>query len=59
MNWLLPDYIADVLPNEAAAIERLRRALFDLFRGHGYELVQPPLLEYLDSLLTGTGSDHY
>ena len=57
MNWLLPDYIADVLPNEAAAIERLRRALFDLFRGHGYELVQPPLLEYLDSLLTGTGSD--
>ena len=38
MNWLLPDYIADVLPNEAVAIERLRRTLFDLFRGHGYEL---------------------
>lgn len=57
MNWLLPDYIADALPNEAVAIERLRRALFDLFRGRGYELVQPPLLEYLDSLLTGAGSD--
>ena len=57
MNWLLPDYIADALPHEAATIERLRRAMLDLFRGHGYELVQPPLLEYLDSLLTGSGSD--
>ena len=57
MNWLLPDYLADVLPNEAATIERLRRAMLDLFRRHGYELVQPPLLEYLDSLLTGSGSD--
>ena len=57
MNWLLPDYIADALPQEAATIERLRRAMLDLFRGHGYELVQPPLLEYLDSLLTGSGSD--
>ena len=57
MNWLLPDYIADALPGEAAAIEQLRRALFDLCHGRGYELVQPPLLEYLDSLLTGAGSD--
>ena len=57
MNWLLPDYIADALPHEAATIERLRRTMLDLFRGHGYELVQPPLLEYLDSLLTGSGSD--
>ena len=57
MNWLLPDYIADVLPNEAATIERLRRAMLDLFQRHGYELVQPPLLEYIDSLLTGSGSD--
>lgn len=57
MNWLLPDYIADALPQEAATIERLRRAVLDLFRRHGYELVQPPLLEYLDSLLTGAGSD--
>lgn len=57
MNWLLPEYIADALPHEAVQIERLRRALLDLFRVHGYELVMPPLLEYLDSLLTGSGSD--
>ena len=57
MNWLLPDYIADMLPNEAARIEHLRRGTLDLFRGQGYELVQPPLLEYLDSLLNGSGSD--
>ncbi len=57
MNWLLPEYIADALPQEAARIERLRRAVLDLFRVHGYELVMPPLLEYLDSLLTGSGSD--
>jgi ATP phosphoribosyltransferase regulatory subunit len=57
MNWLLPEYIADALPGEAAQIERLRRAVLDLFRVHGYELVMPPLLEHLDSLLTGSGSD--
>ncbi len=57
MNWLLPEYIADALPQEAARIERLRRAVLDLFRVHGYELVMPPLLEHLDSLLTGSGSD--
>lgn len=57
MNWLLPEHIADALPAEAARIERLRRNLLDLFASHGYELVMPPLLEYLDSLLTGTGQD--
>ena len=57
MNWLLPEYIADALPREAERIERLRRQLLDLFRTHGYELVMPPLLEYLDSLLTGAGQD--
>ncbi|MFT3847176.1 MAG: ATP phosphoribosyltransferase regulatory subunit [Propionivibrio sp.] len=57
MNWLLPEYIADALPQEAMRIERLRRRMLDLFRTHGYELVMPPLLEYLDSLLTGSGSD--
>lgn len=56
-KWLLPDHIDDVLPEEAAAIETVRRAVLELFRVHGYELVQPPLLEYLDSLLTGTGRD--
>lgn len=57
MNWLLPEYLADALPQEAAGIERLRRAVLDLFRVHGYELVMPPLLEYLDSLMTGSGQD--
>jgi ATP phosphoribosyltransferase regulatory subunit len=57
MDWLLPEHIADALPHEAARIERLRRRVLDMFCVHGYELVIPPMLEYLDSLLTGTGSD--
>jgi ATP phosphoribosyltransferase regulatory subunit len=56
-SWLLPEGISDVLPDEARRIEELRRALLDLFRGYGYELVMPPLLEHLDSLLTGTGRE--
>ncbi|MGZ8198709.1 MAG: ATP phosphoribosyltransferase regulatory subunit, partial [Burkholderiales bacterium] len=46
--WLLPEYIEDILPAQAARIERLRRAMLDLFAVHGYELVIPPLLEYVD-----------
>lgn len=57
MNWLLPEHIADALPAEAARIESLRRALLDFFRAHGFEFVMPPLVEYLDSLLTGAGQD--
>ncbi|HEY8050720.1 MAG TPA: ATP phosphoribosyltransferase regulatory subunit [Ramlibacter sp.] len=53
--WVLPDHIADVLPSEARHIEELRRHLLDTARGYGYELVMPPLLEHLESLLTGTG----
>ncbi len=53
--WVLPDHIADVLPSEARHIEELRRELLDTARSYGYELVMPPLLEYIDSLLTGTG----
>ena len=53
--WVLPDHIADVLPSEARHIEELRRELLDTARGYGYELVIPPLLEHLESLLTGTG----
>ncbi|HUJ00169.1 MAG TPA: ATP phosphoribosyltransferase regulatory subunit [Usitatibacter sp.] len=56
-RWLLPEHIEDVLPAEARAIERLRRAILDLFELHGYELVAPPMLEYLESLLSGTGRD--
>lgn len=55
--WSLPEAIADILPAEALRIEALRRALLDLFRGYGYELVMPPLLEYVESLLSGTGRD--
>jgi len=57
MNWLLPEYIADALPAEAARIERLRRTVLDHFQAHGFEFVIPPMLEYLESLLTGTGQD--
>jgi ATP phosphoribosyltransferase regulatory subunit len=53
--WVLPDHIADVLPSEARHIEELRRVLLDMARCYGYELVMPPLLEHLESLLTGAG----
>jgi ATP phosphoribosyltransferase regulatory subunit len=56
-TWLLPENIADVLPSEARKIEELRRRLLDRFRSYGYELVMPPMLEYLESLLTSGGSD--
>ena len=53
--WVLPDHIADVLPSEARHIEEIRRELLDMARRYGYELVMPPLLEHLESLLSGTG----
>ena len=56
-RWLLPEDIADVLPAQARKVESLRRAVLDLYQSYGYELVAPPILEFLDSLLTGTGSD--
>jgi ATP phosphoribosyltransferase regulatory subunit len=56
-RWLLPENIADVLPSEARKIEELRRLFLDRFQSYGYELVMPPMVEFLDSLLTGTGQD--
>ena len=56
-NWLLPESLADVLPAEARRIEELRRELLDTYRTYGFELVAPPLVEYIDSLLSGTGTD--
>lgn len=53
--WVLPDHIADILPSEAKHIEALRRGLLDMAFSYGYELVMPPLLEHLESLLTGAG----
>lgn len=56
-RWLLPDGIEEVLPSTAIQIERLRRELLDLYHSWGYDLVIPPLLEFTDSLLSGSGSD--
>jgi ATP phosphoribosyltransferase regulatory subunit len=56
-RWLLPENLSDVLPAEARTVEALRRALLDLYRSYGYELVIPPLLEHLESLLSGSGHD--
>ncbi|BFM48608.1 ATP phosphoribosyltransferase regulatory subunit [Marinomonas sp. THO17] len=56
-RWLLPEGVDEALPEQAAKIEHLRRTLLNLHQGWGYQLVIPPLLEYLDSLLTGAGSD--
>jgi ATP phosphoribosyltransferase regulatory subunit len=56
-RWLLPEGIEELLPPQAQQLERLRRRLLDLFTSWGYELVIPPMAEYLDSLLIGTGND--
>ena len=56
-RWMLPEGIEEILPDEARRLEQLRRRLLDLFGTWGYELVMPPLIEYLDALLTGTGRD--
>lgn len=56
-RWLLPDGVDEFLPPQAEALERLRRDLLDTFFSWGYELVIPPLFEYLESLLVGTGND--
>ena len=56
-RWLLPDGVKEVLPPEAARIEGLRRTVLDLYQAWGYDLVMPPLIEYIDSLLIGTGDD--
>lgn len=55
--WLLPENIADMLPREAREIERLRDTFLKLTTSHGCEIVKPPMIEYVDSLLTGTGND--
>ena len=56
-RWLLPDGVEDILPSEAHKLEFLRRELLDLFESWGYELVIPPLIEFLDSLLVGASED--
>ena len=56
-RWLLPENIADVLPGQSKLVETLRRDMLDLFESYGYEQVMPPMLEYIESLMTATGSD--
>lgn len=56
-RWLLPDGMDEVLPPQASRMEELRRTLLDLYHRWGYDQVMPPTAEFLDSLLTGTGSD--
>lgn len=56
-NWLLPENVADVLPSEARKTEELRRTLLDNFRRYGYELVAPPMLEYIESLMPVPDAD--
>jgi ATP phosphoribosyltransferase regulatory subunit len=57
LRWLLPEHIDDILPEEAMRIELLRREILDLFFRNRFQLVMPPLVEFTDSLLTGTGHD--
>lgn len=56
-RWLLPEGVEEVLPPQARQLEQLRRRIIDLFHSWGYELVIPPLMEYLESLITGAGHD--
>jgi ATP phosphoribosyltransferase regulatory subunit len=56
-HWLLPQGIEEALPEQAARLECLRRNLLDLYASWGYEMVMPPFIDHIESLLTGTGRD--
>ncbi len=56
-HWILPEGIEEVLPEQAARFESMRRMLLDLYASWGYELVMPPTIDFIESLLTGTGHD--
>lgn len=56
-RWLLPEGVEELLPDDARRIETMRRRVLDLFSSWGYELVMPPMIEFLESLLTGVGED--
>ena len=56
-RWLLPEGIEEILPDQALTVERLRRRLLDTYHRWGYDLVIPPLVEFTDSLLSGSGRD--
>lgn len=56
-NWLLPEGVEEILPDEAIKLEMLRRDVLDDLIGRGFQLVMPPVMEFVDSLLTGTGEE--
>lgn len=56
-RWLLPEGVQELLPPQARRVEELRRRLLDLYEHWGYDLVMPPVMEHLESLLTGVGHD--
>ena len=56
-HWILPQGIEEVLPEQATRFEAMRRLLLDLYASWGYELVKPPTIDFIESLLTGTGHD--
>jgi ATP phosphoribosyltransferase regulatory subunit len=56
-NWMLPEGVDETLPPMSWRLEGLRRSLLDNYRSRGYELIMPPFIEHLDTLLTGAGSD--
>ena len=56
-HWILRQGIEEALPEQAASLECLRRDLLDLYASWGYEMVMPPFIDHIESLLTGTGRD--
>ena len=56
-RWLLPDGIDEVLPEQAYLVEKMRREIIDLYHSWGYDLVIPPMVEFTESLLSGSGQD--
>ena len=56
-HWILPEGIEEILPEQAARFEAMRRQLLDMYASYGYELVIPPFIDFIESLLTGTGHD--
>ena len=56
-SWMLPEGVEEILPDEAKALEQLRRQILDDFESRGFELVMPPVMEFVDALLTGTGEE--
>ncbi len=56
-NWLLPEGVEEILPDEALKLEMLRRSILDDLQSRKFQLVTPPVMEFVDSLLTGTGEE--